>query len=787
MKRPLAFLLTMALLLGCFALLSPSADASILAGTCGDNLTWTKEDSNLTISGTGPMYDYSAENPAPWAKHQKYIDYVFIEDGVTSIGAYAFADTAPLRSTVASTVKKVGSHAFANCTRHVRFLCHAPEMAEDVFANSNITAIYVGGWDDTALQNYGGTVTWEKTAIVRMSAASKKFYHVGEPLKAENFVLTPHFGSEPRTFSYIPAALIAEYDNSTPGEKTVTVNLDGYEYTYNYVVTENTDLLSQIQVSYDPIQYYKDYPIEPTVTLQVDGYYLQEDAQFTLTYDNNEAVGTSAQITVTGIGEFAGYQKVLPFAILKRDLSAATFSLPAKDFTGAPITQSPTSIWWDNHTTSSYTPMYQNNINMGTAEVYLVGTGSYYGKASGGFTIGAQDAYYTLYGAYNGLAGGDLNDQVYLQEGILPPVMFIGRLDESLPLNAYYALYRFEGEEMVLVTEQQTEYANASDVAFTYDFRPVYENAVGGEVYTLVYSWVNSAGKVYSGALIAAVPAKVPPATSIYLEQAEGDGDFRCDYYVLAGKDGVLEDISWHTSDNSVAAVEDGIVTLKKPGTVTITGQSGQLTASRTLTVEALDLADAVILDHIAGVSHVIYDGRLLDEGSDYTMNIQTDDGITTVSVTGCGLFSGELVRQFSENGDAIGHNHSFSSACDETCQRCDFTRIVTSHQYDDIWSKDTLGHWHACLGCGKQADYAAHTKISDTACSVCGTLFPKGDVNMDMAVNRDDVIALLLHVSMPGDFPLSVSADYTCDGKVTRDDVIKLLLHISMPDDFPL
>ncbi len=61
------------------------------------------------------------------------------------------------------------------------------------------------------------------------------------------------------------------------------------------------------------------------------------------------------------------------------------------------------------------------------------------------------------------------------------------------------------------------------------------------------------------------------------------------------------------------------------------------------------------------------------------------------------------------------------------------------------------------------------------------------GDIDGNGEVNRDDVVALLLHVSMPEAFPITIPADYNGDGLVTRDDVIQLLLHVSMPETFPL
>ena len=65
------------------------ADA-VAVGTCGDNLDWALgKDGTLTISGTGDMYDYESTT-MPWYDYNADITSVVIEDGVTSIGFYAF-------------------------------------------------------------------------------------------------------------------------------------------------------------------------------------------------------------------------------------------------------------------------------------------------------------------------------------------------------------------------------------------------------------------------------------------------------------------------------------------------------------------------------------------------------------------------------------------------------------------------------------------------------------------------------------------------------------------------
>jgi uncharacterized repeat protein (TIGR02543 family) len=61
------------------------------------------------------------------------------------------------------------------------------------------------------------------------------------------------------------------------------------------------------------------------------------------------------------------------------------------------------------------------------------------------------------------------------------------------------------------------------------------------------------------------------------------------------------------------------------------------------------------------------------------------------------------------------------------------------------------------------------------------------GDINLDNAVNRDDVMELLWHINFPQQFPILVPADFTGDGKINRDDVMHLLWHITFPEMFPL
>lgn len=798
MKRPLAFLLTMALLLGCFALLPTRTQAANYSGTCGENLTWALEGTKLVISGTGPMYDYSEDNLPPWATvipREVYISSLVIDEGVTSIGEYAFATENFGYIRIPASVTSVGSQAFCEDRGYFYFFGQSPVFAEDAFLGTDGVTIRTVGWDDTVKQNYGGTnITWLEAEISLVPTGGKRQIELGGIFQPEDFAFHLIMSDANRT-TYAPFVpwdiSIGEYDNSSVGLKEVIITVHDKDFVFSYLVTDGTSHLDDLDVQFPNIPQYWNSGLQCIPVIHLGSQLLTKDIDYTYT-TRIDTEKNCFYVTVTGIGILAGYEKTFYCPILKRDISDARVQADNTTYQGEPVQPRLSA-----HETgqldkdTEFTVQYQNNINIGTATARVVGVDQFYGSAETTFQIKPNESIVTLLGNYLGNAEGEVSDDIHVSEMFLSPGPLSAHVDYSGIHAAAYGLYRIDDDGMTLIEERSGLVGYWSDTNFLYDFSYVYEDAVetGGEIYVLSYSWVTETGEVYGGALYLYVFSKVPDATAMMMTHVENDGDFRKEYLNVLGLDGVVGKLTWSSTDSTIASVQDGILTLNKPGTVTISAQYKDMICTADVTVNQLYLTDGYIFDYSSetGTARVIYDGRILTAGTDYTLSVEQTDAGTVVSATGRGLFTGELQKTFSgPDSLADPHSHTFDDYCDNTCNSCDYTRD-REHRFSEDWSKDTLGHWHACLGCGKQADYAAHTKISDTACSVCGTLFPKGDVNMDMAVNRDDVIALLLHVSMPGDFPLSVSADYTGDGKVTRDDVIKLLLHISMPDDFPL
>ena len=89
--------------------------ANSMAQQCGANLTWQFQNQTLTISGSGAMYDYNDNSPAPWKQYNDQIRNIVLPNGLTHIGEEAFALTAVESLTIPNTVKSIGVYAMYGC------------------------------------------------------------------------------------------------------------------------------------------------------------------------------------------------------------------------------------------------------------------------------------------------------------------------------------------------------------------------------------------------------------------------------------------------------------------------------------------------------------------------------------------------------------------------------------------------------------------------------------------------------------------------------------------------
>lgn len=107
------------------AALPTEGDGNTISGHCGLDLTWVldRDTGELTISGSGKMYDYRWDGYyeltgliAPWNSYRDQITSVIMEDGVTVVGACAFAGCENLKTVqLPGTLVEIRHNAFDQC------------------------------------------------------------------------------------------------------------------------------------------------------------------------------------------------------------------------------------------------------------------------------------------------------------------------------------------------------------------------------------------------------------------------------------------------------------------------------------------------------------------------------------------------------------------------------------------------------------------------------------------------------------------------------------------------
>ncbi len=89
-------------------------EKSGFCGTEDSNVNWSlDEEGTLHITGEGAMASWESEADVPWTQYRSQIKEIQIEDGVTSVGAYAFCNCSDVTETVLpDSIKNIGEFAF---------------------------------------------------------------------------------------------------------------------------------------------------------------------------------------------------------------------------------------------------------------------------------------------------------------------------------------------------------------------------------------------------------------------------------------------------------------------------------------------------------------------------------------------------------------------------------------------------------------------------------------------------------------------------------------------------
>ena len=98
--------------------IDPAGEKSGFCGAEENTVSWSLDENGvLEIAGQGAMNEWQNEEEVPWNGYRDQITEVRIEEGVTSIGAYAFADCKNLvKLDIADSVQTIGAFAYFNCS-----------------------------------------------------------------------------------------------------------------------------------------------------------------------------------------------------------------------------------------------------------------------------------------------------------------------------------------------------------------------------------------------------------------------------------------------------------------------------------------------------------------------------------------------------------------------------------------------------------------------------------------------------------------------------------------------
>ena len=159
---------------------------------------WSLQDGTLVISALGAMQDYDSAAQTPWFKDRAEIRKIVVQQGVTTIGDYAFYGCENVTSvTLPDTVTQIGKLAFYGCKalrtltvpdsvlvvedyafakaglQSIVFRGSAPVLGAGIFAGLNAEVRYpaeAAGWTEEVRQSYTGSVNWFGVGAAALAA-----------------------------------------------------------------------------------------------------------------------------------------------------------------------------------------------------------------------------------------------------------------------------------------------------------------------------------------------------------------------------------------------------------------------------------------------------------------------------------------------------------------------------------------------------------------------------------------------------------------------------------------
>ena len=301
---------------------APSTMAAT-SGKCGKKLTWSFKGTTLTISGTGAMNSYE-EDDIPWAVLN--VKELVVEDGVTTIGEWAFFECTSLkRVTLASSVKKIDWYAFGNCENLTTVTI--PEGLTTIESNAFLYCSSLRSIDLPNSVTYIGGSAFSDSGLTSI-VLPDRVTNIDELTFISCFelesIVIPRSVKSVKYAAFEESGLQRVYYKGTEsewnkvtigsGNKVLTDAVIYYEYGKADAAHK---ALSDCVITLDKNAFLYDGKAKtPTVTVLKDEEELTNGKDYVIEYINNVNVGTG-KVTITGKGDYVGTATVA-FTIRKQ-------------------------------------------------------------------------------------------------------------------------------------------------------------------------------------------------------------------------------------------------------------------------------------------------------------------------------------------------------------------------------------------------------------------------------------------------------------------------------------
>ncbi len=352
---------------------------TIPAAMLDHNIITSKEVESITLldDGTTTILDGHA-----LTQKTKLTDIVF-SDSITSIPTEFFGTCKAVNNVkLPKNLKKIGDYAFYYCEglASIEIPEGVTDIGESAFGQSGIEEITL----PKSVKNIGN---WSFAECPKLT--SVKFAGGIQNIGNGAFANCPILKEVD-----IPDSVVSMGEDIFEGSPEVVIDI-----TKTYFKTSVSGI-GNAEYTGKPIIY-------NGITVSVNGYILERNVDYTVTYENNVYVGT-ATVNIEGKGRYKGViTKTFKISGLM-DISKTSTRIRITNFvssaryTGKAVTQNTMKIYRQNMPLTAgedYKVTYSNNVNAGKAKMVITGTGKYTGTITKYFSISIPNgASYTVGG-----------------------------------------------------------------------------------------------------------------------------------------------------------------------------------------------------------------------------------------------------------------------------------------------------------------------------------------------------------------------------------------------------